>query len=313
MVTVGYLLLLLLILFGLSQAARYVLPAAAAIAKRLRLSDYVVAFVVLGIATSLPEMSVAINAAAAGTPQLSFGNLLGGIVVLLTLVSGLSAAVHGHIPFVRSISPRQLWLGSAANLAPLLLVVDGHLSRLDGILLMATYVAYVWYLARTRPDVPEVPGSSRPLWRSSLQLLASLVALYFLSEWAVKVALHLSAAVAVPPLVLGLLLLSFGTNVPELATALRSHRRQQGLALGHMLGSAGANTFIAGFLGFVAPFDLSSLGSLAVVGVSLVAISALFNIALRTDGRLSRREGISLVVVYLLFALFSLLGSRWWG
>lgn len=313
MATAGYLLLLLVLLLGLSQAARFVLPAAAAIAKRLRLSDYIVAFVVLGIATSLPEMSVAINSAAAGTPQLSFGNLLGGIVVLLTLVSGLAATVHGKLKFASAISPRQLWLGSGVNLAPLLLVVDGRLSRLDGVLLMAVYVGYVVYLGRTRPDVPEVAGSTDPLWKSCLQLAVSAFALYVLSEWAVDVALHLSVAVAVPPLVLGMLLLGFGTNAPELATALSVKRRQQGLALGHLLGSAGANTFIAGFLGFISPFDLSSLGSVAVVGVSLVAISALFNIALRTDGHLSRREGSWLVVVYVLFALFSLLGSRWWG
>jgi cation:H+ antiporter len=313
MATVGYLLLLLILLFGLSQAARFVLPAAAALAQRLRLSDYVVAFVVLGIATSLPEMSVAVNAAAAGTPQLSFGNLLGGIVVLLTLVSGLAATIHGRLPFSHAISARQLWLGSGVNLAPLLLVVDGRLSRLDGVILMAVYIAYVIYLGRTRPDVPAVESSSQPLWRICLQLLASAVALYFLADWAVNIALRLSIAVAVPPLVLGLLLLGFGTNTPELATALRSRRRQQGLALGHLLGSASANTFIAGFLGFVAPFNLSSFGSIAVVGVSLVAITALFNIALRTDGHLSRREGIWLVVVYALFALFSLLGSQWWG
>lgn len=314
MILAGYLLLLLVLLYFLSTIASLLLPIISTLGRRLGLSEYTVGFLILGTATSLPELSVAINSAIYNTPQLSFGNLLGGIIVLLSLLCGLAATVCGKVPFKGTLTNGQLWFAAVVNLSPLILILDGRLSRLDGIVLMAIYAAYLFYLGTRNQHIEhDVKFSSHSWTKLIIKVAVGLTALYLVAHWSVLTALKISEVLLIPPLLIGVVLLSVGTNLPELASTLKIRKNHTGLTLGHLLGSSGANTFIAGLLAFIAPFSITGLGSIAVMGISLVVVVILFNIALRTDNHLSRKEGVALLGVYLLFVFFNFFSSQWWG
>ncbi|MCH8962682.1 MAG: PD40 domain-containing protein, partial [Bacteroidetes bacterium] len=81
-------------------------------------------------ATSTPELLVGINSVVAGTPQLSFGNLIGASIVLITLVAGIAGVIHKNVCVLCSLSGKEVMLLSVVIMAPLLVALDRTLTRL---------------------------------------------------------------------------------------------------------------------------------------------------------------------------------------
>ncbi|KKW32063.1 MAG: Na+/Ca+ antiporter, CaCA family, partial [Candidatus Uhrbacteria bacterium GW2011_GWA2_53_10] len=105
----------------------------------------------------------------------------------------------------------------------------------------------------------------------------------------------------------GLFFLSLGTNLPELALAFESirHRRRE-IAFGDFLGSSAANTLILGLLGLVAPFGGAGNGRLFGALVLLGSVCVYFLWAISSGREISRKEGVGLLVFYLLFVAYEL-------
>ena len=296
--------LLVLLLLVLAYSAGWVIRALVEIGRRFRISEFVLGFVVIGLATSLPELSVAINSIVNQSPGLAIGNLVGASLVLLSLIVGLAAVLQRGILLGHALRSRDLLIGSALIAAPIFMLINGRLSLIEGWFLMISYAAYLWYLYVYRVEIAlRSLGEKRIPIKSLLTgAILGLIGLVMSAYYIVKVGTSLADTLSLPPLVIGVLILGIGTNLPEIALVLKARKASaQKLVLGDLMGSAAANTMIMGIIGAGGSYTLAEPGVILVAGVFLFTIILLFNVFIRTKSMLSPAEGLVLLLAYLLF------------
>src|SRR3989338_7578447 len=141
-----------------------VLPSAIhGIARILHISEFLVGFFLVALATSIPELFVGVSSAIKGVPDISLGNVLGANFINLTLVIGLSALIAGKIDSDGKISSKNYWITTAIAFLPILLAGDGVISRLDGILLLAAFALYIRKILRDKKYFPAPNHKGEPV------------------------------------------------------------------------------------------------------------------------------------------------------
>ncbi|MDZ4229512.1 MAG: hypothetical protein U1C53_00040, partial [Candidatus Veblenbacteria bacterium] len=268
---------------------------------------------VLGVLTSMPELTVGVQASLVNVGQLSFGNLMGGVVVLLGLIVGVSVVVDRGLDVAESFRHRELVLIVTYISLPLWFMFDGALTSFEGLVLVLTYGLCVYYLIRTNtsshPALKLEGGTSnlKVLWLSLLGLVAVVV----MAKFILDLSLPLIQQLNIRPFLAGLLFFSLGTNLPELTLAFRSWRGgARDLSFGNLIGSAFANSLVVGLLAFIKPMQLAVGAPYYVFVAVLVGLLVSFVLLAYTGRRLTPREGWVLIGFYALF-LFTEIGLRW--
>ncbi|MBJ7517861.1 MAG: sodium:calcium antiporter, partial [Stenotrophomonas sp.] len=143
-----------IILLGLGGDT--VVKAASGLAQRFGASPFTAGLLLLGVATSVPELAVNLRALAVGQPELALGNAVGSTLANLGLTLALAALA---VPLLlRARVMVVSWCGVLA--AALLLIVfglDGQLLRWEGgVLLVAFVLFFALLLRRGRHEAPDV-------------------------------------------------------------------------------------------------------------------------------------------------------------
>lgn len=281
-------------------------------ARYLKMSEYAVAFILMASATSIPELFVGVNSAAAGIPGLALGNVLGANLLNVTLVIGVVALVRNL-----TMSDERLTHGVsfifALTVTPLILLLDGALSRPDGAILIFLFFAYLRYLF----VVARIPDSAVNALVPTAAAFREFVKKIFLFVGAVVLLLVASRIVVfaagvgaerlgIPPFLIGLIVISLGTTLPELAFGLRSAMVGMGsMSLGNAVGSVIFNVlFILGVAALIQPIEIA--GNTTAIFLNLLMVTAallVLHIVLRLFGRIPRGVGILLITDYVVTAL----------
>ncbi len=321
------LILLILSFFFIGKSADFIIKGLANLGKRLGWSEFVIGFLVLGLATSTPEIFVSINSGLDGVPQMSLGNLLGGVVVLFTLLIGLNSLLQGTIltdnkfssinifrflpdsfPFGRPhFFVKDLFLMAVVILFPLFLLWDKYLSRADGLILIGAYLFFIIHAIYDKRMQGWEPPIENVSWKKiTLWIISGLIGLIFFSWVIVEQGVFLAESWNIKPFVIGLLLLAVGTNIPELSLTFRGSKANGEVVIGDILGSAMANIFIIGLLAVLFPFRLTVWQPLIIVSVILMIATFTLITFLRTKNRLERWEGAVLILIYLIYLGFEI-------
>ncbi len=298
----------ILVVFGivLAGAAGVVVKQASSLAQKFGFTSFTMGFLLLGVFTSTPEIFVAIQATADGIPQLSVGNLLGGSVLLLSFVMGVTAILLGGVVLDHHLSIRELWAMMGVIAAPIAVLWDGRLTRTEGLFLVVIYGLHAFLLNRDGKKKKRERGGLEGLGGHLVILAAGVVVMFISSRFIVAMAEAIMGTLSIAPLIFGLFFLSFGTNLPEFALAFESirHRRRE-IAFGDFLGSSAANTLILGILGIIAPFTGGTAGLFGAL-VLLGSVCIYFLWAISSGREITRKEGVGLLVFYLLFVAYEL-------
>lgn len=258
----------------------------------------------LGFLTSLPELAVGVNSFLLDIRALSLGNLLGGILVIFGLILGVSAILNRTIQTnarAGSFLPIIIFI-----MAPLLLGLDGSLSRIDGAALAVGYALVLWYLlARGPREKFERHDTVRGISEKTFFILLGVGAVLVISHFIIQATLLLMKGMNVSPFVIGIVLFAIGTNLPEIIVAFRSWRRNvEELSLSNLIGSAIANPAIVGLFALAKPFTVEVSSSYYLLLVFTLILLAVLNRFYETERKLTRLEGIALVGFYALFIAF---------
>lgn len=290
----------------IAKSADLIVTTAVNLAHRLRVSEFSIGFFVLGLATTTPELFVGLNAALNGQPQLSLGNLIGASIVLLSLIIGLNAVISGEVLFIKTFSKRDMWFTSFVILAPTFLLIDGVLTRSDGLLLIILYGLFYVVINKEQTFMEHLKYTFSQPHNHMGKMLSTLglgiLGLFISSKIIVESAEFIAASLALPLVVIGLLLLSLGTNLPELTVLFTTIRREhKQIGIGDFLGSAVANTAVLGLVAVLHPIILETplkvFLSLGMLVLTLITFNAFFAI----DKKINRLEGFSLVALYAFF------------
>ena len=292
---------LLLGLFVLLKAGDVFVNGAVSLAKSLKMSSVVVGAIVLGFGTSAPELVVSTIAASQGNPSLGVGNIVGSNVANLSLVLGVAALVT-PIALSSSVIRRQAPLSIAAVFIFALTVVDGELTRLDGVILLILLLIAMLILIKT-PAEAEQPNSvaDQSLARSLTFSLLGLGGVLAGAQLAVSGATTLADKWGLSGGFVGFSIVALGTSLPELVTAVAAARKKEaGLIVGNLFGSNLFNGLAGGAAiglvnaGPIGDAKLTGGGLLAMLGA--VAVAYLQGARKRRVGKI---DALLLLAIYL--------------
>lgn len=280
--------------------------------RRLHISSFFLSFFVLGCLTSIPELAVGLTSVARGQPEIFVGNLLGGIPVLLLFVIPLLAIIGGGIRLGSHIQSGTLAFTLAVIAAPSLLIFDKHATYVEGVFLLALYGS-LFFIMKTRNGNQMKSTSKKTIGRSHIapldmfKLLLGVLIVLFSSQYIVDNTMYFAQILNVSPYVMSVILLSLGTNLPEMSIALRSIlQEKKDIAFGDYLGSAAANTFLFGIMTILSGPRVELTVNFTQTVTATVVGLILFYIFSRSTNELSRMEGVKLIAVYVLFVVSAL-------
>lgn len=307
---------LVLLIWG---ADRFV-HGAAATARNLGVPPLLIGLTIVALATSAPEILVSVVASLRGEPGLAFGNAIGSNIVNVGLVLGCVAIIR-PIQLRSATLRREMPALLAVTLLTVSLFLDSYLSRIDGLVMLTGLVIVMVWLTRlgmrSSPEDPiggefdaEIPRDvSMPM--AIFWLLFGLVVLLGGAQLLVDGAIEVARYLGVSEVVIGILLVAFGTSLPELAVSLVSAMKDEfGLAIGNIVGSNIFNMLaVIGVAATIAPTPMEpsvlSLHIFVMVAFTLV----LFAMTYDYDGKseLSRIEGAALLAAFIAYDTYVVL------
>ena len=308
----------LIFLFGLGilyLGAEWLVKGAASLALRYGIRPLVVGITVVALGTSMPEFVINFFAALDGQDSLALGNIVGSNICNIALILGTSALV---LPL--AVSPNTLKKEYPIMMAVLLLfyliALDGVISKIDGILLIAGLVAFFLFLvldAKRHAGPPvkkDVKTTKERREDAGLQtrvgfLVGGVVLLAGGARAMVYSAVNVAEMLEIDPVIVGLTVVAIGTSLPELAASVVSAAKQEAdISLGNVLGSNMLNVlFVVGLVSLIRPLRVDAT-SLSVHFPVMLAFGALLLPLAWTQFRITRMEGGVLLAGFMGYLVF---------
>lgn len=276
------------------------------IGKNLNIGHFMLSFLIVGLVNAMPESLVSVISAAEGVPHLGFGVLIGSVIVDLTLVIGLVALSAGSIRITRGFT-YELWLFALLSLLTAL-ALDGTLSRIEGAIMIGGCALFFYTLLKENHIVDKlVHSDKRHMAKQLLIFAASTAAVFVSANYVVKYSESIAADVGMPLVLVGLVLIAITTSLPEAIFAITAARKKLGdLAIGELFGVIMIDgAFLTGLIAIIHPITIppAEMAKLAIFYLTAVAIATYF---VRSNRTLTWKDGIFMVMLYLLFIITEL-------
>lgn len=281
---------------------------AVGLAAWVRVPAGIIGATVAAFATSSPELSVGVQSAMAGTPEIALGDALGSNVINIACVLGI-LLVTGPLAVDRRELRRELSFAVVAPVLTLLALADGGLVAIEAVVLLAVFVGWLVLMTnaarKAREEAIDVLGASTR-WAALTSSVAGLALLVLAGRLIVVAAKGIGADLGLDPFVVGATLVALGTSTPELATTIISRRRGHlEIGLGTLLGSnVFNNLWIVGVAALIHPIQAD------VSEVLLAIVACLVALALVTPSRnapLGKTRGVLLLTVAAIYMLGTVL------
>jgi len=244
---------ILFLFFG----ADWLVKSAVFFASRLKVSALVVGLTVVAFGTSLPELVISLNAVLTGSSTIAIGNIVGSNIANVGLVLGLSSLIF-PIAIHYSRIKRDLFIYLFTCVVFILFLLDGVISRIEGLLLFGGLITYTWSCIKfKRSQDVETTTSIKRYWKAIIIFMAGIVGLYFGAELFVKGAINLARILGVSEIVIGMTIVALGTSLPELSTCVvASFRKEHAISVGNIVGSNLFNILsVIGIVSIVKPIN----------------------------------------------------------
>ena len=307
--------LLLLLGLGLIVAgAEALVDGSSSIARRLGVSEFVIGLTIVGMGTSAPEMVVSFIGALKGNADVAVGNVIGSNIFNTLLILGVTAMI---LPIGITASNRKIDI--PVNIAvTVLLVVLGltgynGLSRIDGIILLALFAAYIAVsFIKQGKNADEEAGpetKTRSVFVSILFIAGGLAGLIFGGRLFVDSATDIAHATGISDKFIAITILAGGTSLPELATCIVAAVRKKGqLALGNIIGSNLFNILlILGGSAVITPLSFEHIDPVDIGVLIASTLMLLLSIFTGRNSRVGRGDGIALTLLWALYMAYLIL------
>ncbi len=301
--------------FLLIKGADFLLHGATEISKRLRVSEWVVGILILGIGTSIPEFAVMLTSALSGS-AVGIGTIIGSNTFNILFILGI-AAVIAPLTFEKKWAFRDVPINLATItitgvfLALPVLGTETGISRGEGLALLVCGAVWMYLLISEKRTAIEDAFEDTPLYTKNTSLatlcffiIAGVIAVIFGGVWVVEGAVVGATLLGVSESLIGLSIVSIGSSLPELVVTIGAARRgKAGLAAGNIIGSNIFNFLgILAFVAAVTPIEYVEEGIVFdFMATALATLVCYFALLFGKGLRLSRAEGVMLVSLYILY------------
>lgn len=306
--------ILLIALAGIVVGADLLVAGAVSIARKFKVSDFVIGAAIVGVGTSMPELVVSFIGAVKGNADVAIGNVVGsnifnvlgilGITALLFPIAIDKANMKFEIPLCIGVSiiltvfAFNFFNGSAACIG-----------RLDGLALLIMFAVFMWYSFyrdkknASAEDICATTEDSTPIWLAIVKVLGGLAILITSCDFFVDNAVAVAKSFGVSDAIISLTLIACGTSLPELAASLAAAvKKNTQLALGNIVGSNIFNiTLILGLSSQVMP--LTSAG-ITMVDYLVMIAAAVLTLLFGFLGKIDRLGGVLMFICFVIYNIY---------
>lgn len=295
---------LLLILFG----ANWLVDGSSSVAKRFGISEFVIGLTIVGIGTSTPEMVVSFLSSLQGKADMAIGNIVGSNIFNTMMILGVTAMISPLV-ITRSNLKKDIPLNIIVTIILIVLGMNftlfgqgkDQLCRIDGAILLAIFVWYLWSSFKSdTADEEEGEGIKEySILMSVILIIGGLASLIFGGRLFVNSATELAKMFGVSDKFIAITVMAAGTSMPELATCVVAALKGRGqLALGNILGSNISNILlILGGAALINPLSFNGMTYVDLGAVLLCSVFILVSAYLFKKKQLDRFEGAVLLLM----------------
>ena len=307
-------LILIISLVGIVFGAEFLVAGSVSVARRYKVSDFVIGAAIVGIGTSMPELVVSFFGALKGNADVAIGNVVGSNIFNVLGILGLTAICFPiaidrknmtfEIPFCIGVSVILTLLAlNFFNGTP------ATIGRVDGIILLLLFVGYMWYsFARDKQNTTDAaPVETKEpilaLWVALLKIVGGLALLITSCDFFVDNAIVIAKSWGVSDAIISLTLIACGTSLPELAASVAAAcKKNTQLALGNIVGSNIFNILlILGLSSQVMPLVSADI---TIVDYAVMIAAAAFPLLFGFKGKIGRVGGAVMLLCFVLYTWY---------
>ncbi len=303
--------LFLLGFFLLIKGSDVLLKGASSVAKILDISPWVIGTVVVGIGTSIPELSINFASVFDGM-NVGVGTIIGSNIFNMFVILGISA-------FITPIVLNPVWVKKDITLSALSIAIAAGffvlptlgdrsffgITRLEGVMLFLMLLSWIWYMTRKREGENEDVTDYKvfTFFNSFLMILAGIAGVFLGGQWIVEGAEFFARFFGVSDGIIGIFIVGIGTSITELAVSIRAALSKRiGLAVGNVVGSNIFDFFgILGMVAIVKPIGFDPSLSFDLLIALIATIVFIFAIVIGKKYVLSKFEGGLMILFYILY------------
>lgn len=303
-------LILIASLAGIVFGADCLVSGAVSLARRYRVSDFVIGAAIVGVGTSMPELVVSFMGAVNGNADVAIGNVVGSNIFNVLGILGLTALFF-PVAIEKKNMKFEIPLCIAVSVLLMILALnffDGTaatIGRADGWILLLSFVGFMWYsFARDRKDgnesAEQVTDAESPLWLAIVKVVGGLALLIVSCDFFVDNAVLIAKRFGVNDAFISLTLIACGTSLPELAASVAAAvKKNTDMALGNIVGSNIFNiTLILGLSSQVMP--LTSAGITSVDYIVMI-VAAVLILLIGFTGKINRISGLLMFLCFVAY------------
>ena len=291
----------------LVKGADWFVEGAAGIAKKLGIPQLVIGLTIVAMGTSMPEAAVSITAALNNNAGITIGNIVGSNILNILIILGITAVITNvaiqkstllyEIPFMIGITALLLVFG----------LTGSSITFIEGVVFLLLFIAFLVYLfIMSKKGEVQEEGEIKdiPVWKCLLFMVIGGVMVVKGSDFAVSGASWIARFFGMSERFIGLTIVAFGTSLPELVTSIVAAKKDEvDMALGNAIGSNIFNIlFVLGLAGVISPMPFLMENIIDIM--ILIVLSLLIWGFAWTKEKISRKEGIVMLVLYVVYVIY---------
>ena len=307
----------------LVKGADFFVEGSSSIAKKLKIPPIIIGLTIVAMGTSLPETAVSVTASLVQNNELAVSNVVGSNIFNLMFVIGV-CSILTPIMVQKATVVRDIPLSLGCALFLLVLGISGlgdktgmTLGHADGVIFLIVFAGYIFTMvrsamkARAAGQKVEIEGVEEcdnmkelSYGKSILFLIVGAAAIAFGGDLTVDTASRIAIELGMSQTLVGLTIVSIGTSLPELVTSVVAARKNEvDMAVGNAVGSNIFNILmVLGISSAISPVALIRENIIDIV--LLMVFSVMVWIFAGTRKKIERKEGIIMVVVYLIYCAY---------
>ncbi len=311
-----YIFLFVISFIILGVSARWIVDSLTFFAQIFKWREFVLVYFVLVIMATVPNLVIGVFSTIKNVPELFLGDVLGNSLITLTFITGLAAIVSKNLRAESRVVQQSSFFLVFSAILPLLLIMDGELSRGDGIVLLMLFFLYSgWLFSKRRlfdhvyEEKEKIKHPFMLLFKNTGCILLGIPFLILAGHWIVQSSIFFAEYFDFSIAVFGLLAVAIGTSLPEMFFIVTAAKKQNDwLALGGIVGDGIVlPTLGLGLIATISPIKFFSFSEFAPLFIFLIIAIFLFLFFIKTGKKITQKEGVILIVVYGMFLVFEII------
>ncbi len=301
---------------ALSRSSEMVISSSVKLSRFFNLNPITMGFILVAVATSLPELSVSVTSSLAGEGAISAGNVFGSNIANILVVLGIGGLLYGMKISQSNLKDIGLVLLLTTVISIYIIYGSSVSQRVlglpEGAFLILLFLGYVWWTLKMKNSSNgnhQTTVSKAKALRAFISFFIGIFLVIISSAFAVDSAVSIATSLGLAQSFIGATLIALGTSLPELSTALQALRKKQyGLVLGNVVGSNMANiTMVLGVAATINPISIQIPIFIAALLFAVVANTLLFYCAAVNKG-IGKFVGAVFILTYVVYlaAIFGL-------